>query len=87
MDEEERQRLVESLAEARLSVSEVLSRVRRELAAKAPAAPVPTSWQGWRTVCTTLFRIVRRHDNRLFQTSQVRPCGRGSSLISQDEAQ
>lgn len=37
MDEDEKQRLVESLAEAHLSVSEVLSKLRRELAPKAPA--------------------------------------------------
>ena len=37
MDEDEKQRLVESLAEAHLSVSEALSKLRRELAPKAPA--------------------------------------------------
>ena len=37
MDEDEKQRLVDSVAEAHLSVSEVLSKLRRQLVTKAPA--------------------------------------------------
>jgi hypothetical protein len=37
MDEDEKQRLVDSVAEAHLSVSEVLSKLRRQLSPKAPA--------------------------------------------------
>jgi len=37
MDEDERRRLVDSVAEAHLSVSEALSKLRRQLSPKAPA--------------------------------------------------
>ena len=40
MDEDERLRLVESVAEAHSSVSEVASKLRRELSVKAPALKV-----------------------------------------------
>ena len=65
MDEDEKQRLLDSVTEAHLSVSEVLSKLRRELATKSPALKAAVKAE------RELFQL-KRHLKQLDQDEATR---------------
>ena len=83
MDEEEKQRLLDSLAEAHLSVSEVLSKLRRQLETKSPALKAAVKAE------RELFQL-KRHLQQLDLDEATRPgplaeVTRGGKPVDLDE--